>query len=449
MRVVHTAVFFGAVLVFFACGLHAVQAQLDEAIYRIEGIEVAETADNSVTARADAIANGQRQGLIRLLERLTAPADRDRLPSFDEVPVDRYVQSFDVLDEQVSGTSYEADLNVVYLREPVQGLLRGLGIPFAIRRSEPVLIIPARRDAQQLELWRDPDQWNQAWYQIAEAPGLMTLVLPLGDLEDVSTLTSANLAAGRTEGAPALASRYGAESVVLVIAVEPPRSPEPEQSTPAPEAADGAVDDDTAPDDASPDDAADVVEESGPPMPDRLLVQAVSLDAEPSTLFTQTLRLDELGEDGDIYQAAAALIVQALEDDWKASNIVRLDVVESLAVDVPLSSLQDWVSIRRGLEETPEIRAIRVNTLSREEAQLSLDYVGTEERLRESLERRGQVLVADAGGFVLRPLGQIQGGAETTAPLIGPGPTTPLIEPFEDETAPPAITTLPEAGNPG
>lgn len=391
--------------------------QADERLYRIEGVEVAETAENAVAARNQAMADGKRRGLIRLLERLTAPEDRSRLPSFEDVPIDRYVLSFDVVDEQVSSISYEAALNLTYASEPVQGLLRGLGIPFVIRASEPVLVIPATRRPEGLELWGEPDRWTEAWYEAAEGPGMMNLVLPLGDLEDVSSLTTQDLAAGRTEGAEALARRYGTEDVILSIAVEPPRPAQP----PAPEPASPAE----AETDADNDAGTDAETEPAEPMPDRLLVQAIRLDGSSSTIFNQTFRRDALAIDANIYEVAATAVVRSLADEWKSNNIVRLDVVQSLPVNVPLESLQDWVAVRRSLEDTPEIREVHINTLSRQMAALSLDYVGSEAKLRESLERRGQQLMPGEEGLVIRPLGWLP-AAEI--PVVPPAPATSVIE---------------------
>ncbi len=417
MRLLHAGYLVGLFAAIAACWTVEALAQSSEALYRVEGIEVSETADNAVAAQQTAMEDGKRRGLISLLERLTAPADRNRLPSFEGVPVDRYVQNFDVVDERVSGTVYEADLTVTYLAEPVQGLLRGIGIPFAIRRSEPVLIIPATRTENRLELWQGAGPWTEAWYQIAEAPGLMTLVLPLGDLEDVSTLGNDDVIAGRTEGAAALASRYGASRAILAIATTP-QTPDAPGAAPGGNAADG--------NDAGLGEAT---------MPERVMIQAVSLDDTPTTIIAETIRLDELGEDRDIYVEAAELVVRALEDDWKSTNIVRLDVVQSLDLAVPLSDLNQWVAVRRALEETPEIRTIRIDSLGRSRAELSLDYVGSEDKLRDSLERRGQTLIAGEGGPVLYPSGAFPG--QTSRPLgraqpSGAGPTVfepaPAIE---------------------
>ena len=69
-------------------------------IYRIDGLAVDATAESGVAARGLAIANGQREGLTQLMRRLTSPTTHGQLPDVSTVPVERYVNSFEIAQEK-------------------------------------------------------------------------------------------------------------------------------------------------------------------------------------------------------------------------------------------------------------------------------------------------------------------------------------------------------------
>src|SRR5690606_8730471 len=98
---------------------------------------------------------GQQAGLDRLLRRLV-PADmHGRLPRAASLPIDNYVQSFEIADEELSSTRYIAELTVAYDPEAVRALLSGQGLPFAQVVSMPVVVLPLYETPDGARLWQD------------------------------------------------------------------------------------------------------------------------------------------------------------------------------------------------------------------------------------------------------------------------------------------------------
>ena len=83
-----------------ALALLAMVSTADAAdIYRVQGVAVDATADSGVAAREMAITSGKRDGLRRLLLRLTAPSAHDRLPDVSTGPIEEYINSFEIAQE--------------------------------------------------------------------------------------------------------------------------------------------------------------------------------------------------------------------------------------------------------------------------------------------------------------------------------------------------------------
>ena len=155
-------------------------------LYRIQGVPVDASAESGVAARELAIANGQREGLTRLMRRLTSPAAHDRLPDVSTVPIERYVNSFEIAEEKVGPNQYLGVINVSYIAAQVQGLLGSAGIPYVTRRSDPILVVPVTVAGGVAEAWAETSPWRNAWFAAIEDATIVVVALPLGDLADIA-----------------------------------------------------------------------------------------------------------------------------------------------------------------------------------------------------------------------------------------------------------------------
>jgi hypothetical protein len=345
-------------------------------LYRAELVEVDVTASDAVTARARAIEQAQRQGLRLVLEQLTLPDPR--LPDVDQLDIDRYVRSFEVAEEQVSPTRYIAKLNITYDPGAVEGLLRGSGVAYIDRPPEPVLVVPAIRRGSAWALWQD-DPWRLAWNARPDRGRLLEILLPLGDGWDVASLPAEALGASYFPGLDSLAARYGAVTA-YVAAAELPTG------------------------------------ELAPGMPVRVELLGATYEATPAPLTATTGQgLDPVA----MLEPVVAATVAALERSWKQDSLVRAGTPGSLAVEVPLADLFAWVQIRRDLETLPVVRRLRIDSLERARASLTIDYLGEPRDLEAALTRVGLSLVQEDDRWRLLRAG---GRGVIEVPLTAPPP---------------------------
>ncbi|MGI9450083.1 MAG: DUF2066 domain-containing protein, partial [Geminicoccaceae bacterium] len=104
-------------------------------LFTVSGIPVDVTADNAVSAREQAHQEGQRAGLSRLLRRLVPARNHADLPRVDQLPVERYVQNFEITNERLSNTRYLANMTVAFDPERVRELLQAERLPFSEKVS--------------------------------------------------------------------------------------------------------------------------------------------------------------------------------------------------------------------------------------------------------------------------------------------------------------------------
>ena len=355
-----------------------VRAQAQADLFRVAGIPVDATAASAVAAREQALLAGQREGLRRLLARLTLPEDAARLPSLDGLSIEPFVESFQIADERLSPTRYLATLSVAYVPAQVRA-------PFARFRHAPsrppgrARAGPAVLDTGQgLDLWGDPNPWRAAWNEGAASP-LAEIRLPLGDAGDATTVTPETL--NDTASLQALAGRYSAVATLLAQA----RIPEP-AATPA------------------------TVE---------IEVRSGERPGEPLLRDTLTAAADE--DEPALLARAVARAVEGVELGVKRRLIVREEDLTELRASVPLADLASWVQIKDALGTLTEVRNLRVESFARSGAVVTIAYAGGLDALAGAMQRVGLVLAEENGQWHLRQAGGL-GGYQPPSPVL---PATP------------------------
>ncbi|HMR29587.1 MAG TPA: DUF2066 domain-containing protein [Geminicoccaceae bacterium] len=348
--------------------------------FRVETISVDASAENAVAARAAAIEQGQREGLGVVFARLTAPGAVASLPDPASVDLDRAVRSYDVADEQVASNRYVATINVNYNPAEIRRLLSGQGVAFVQRPPAPVLVLPVLESPAGTSLWGDDDPWRQAWMaRGGESGRLLDLLLPLGDVEDLAAFPPTALQADDTAALAGLAARYEASAAYVVKAY-----------LPSGEVADGSPV------------RVDVL---GPRLGQPLASQVVQ--AGPGVSASESL--------APVVTAAVA----ALEAAWKTQNLGASGRSSKLSMDVPLADLRGWVQIRRELETLPLVRSLRIDSLDRAQASLTIDYLGELQQFESAVAGLGMMLEQENDRWRLLPAGG-RVGIEAPAPAATP-----------------------------
>jgi hypothetical protein len=334
-------------------------------LYRIPGVPVDATASSAVAARQIAIDSGEREGLSRLLRRLTSPDDHAALPPVDRLPVERYVNSYEIAQEKLGPTRYLGTLNISYVAAEVQNLLRGAGIPFVTRRSEPILVVPLETMAgAEPPAWSETGPWRAAWEAGIDRATVGVLTLSRADGGDAPP---AELASGAKEALDELAARYGG-TMAVVAAARLDRAADTSKLT-------------------------------------RIAVGVRRIDAWGRPLLEATVDVppDE-AEEAALARTVDRAIV-AIEDAWKRQTLVRVGPVALISAAVPLADLASWVQIRRELAGLPEVRSVQVESFAQTEARVTIGYEGDLPQLAAAVERVGLSLAQENDGWHLRPAG--------------------------------------------
>lgn len=324
--------------------------------FTVQGIDIDVSAGNAQAAKDQAVAEAQRQGFATLLDRLTAPEERARLPKADGL---EYVRDFTVDQERSTGNRYIASFTVRYASSAVKRLLQGAGIAVTETRARPLVLVPVFVSGDgRAVLWDDPNPWRGAWGAL-HGGGLVPLVLPLGDLGDVQAITAAQALAGDPLAMQSLGARWRSPDVLVVAA-----------------SLHGKVLD-------------------------------VALHAGPTTLkpFDALAYKQNDGESVDALMARAAKDIARAIDTAHRQGSAQGGAAGTVSALVPLSGLNQWLAVRERLGRVPAIKRWELVSLSRSEAAVILHVAGDSNQVAEALAKGGLNLTWAESFWRLSPAG--------------------------------------------
>lgn len=334
---------------------------LAEDVFEVNGLRIDESAADELSAKYNGIQVAQQAALKTVFRRLVARSDARRLPDVDNRLLPTLVEAFDITNEKFGGGRYLATMSVRFIPEQVANELRLAGIPFAMTRSRPLVVLPIIDTGSGKRLWDDPNPWRRAWGRRLPHPGLFSLVMPDGDLADVSTINVSQAFTGDAAGFRAIASKYRADGVMVAVA---------------------------------------------------------SVRGGGRTIYV-SLRFAGGGRDGQVlerrYEGGGTTtqilnqvvgeVLRELENTWKSRNIVDFSREDRISVLVPIRGMGDWLAVRKRLSNMARIQSIDVARMSREEAEIDLGFVGSTAQLKSALAQQGLELVysPDHPLWLLRP----------------------------------------------
>lgn len=343
----------------------------DADVFTAYGVPVDVEAETAAKARDIALVQGQRAGLTMVLRRLTLAEDWPHLPELKDDEIAAMVDSIQVSEEKTSAVRYIGRLIIEFKKDDIRRLLRSLNLPFTESRARPTLVLPVFSTPERAYLFEEDNPWLAAWTTHQAPPGaLFPLLLPIGDLEDVSTIDAGMALNGDENALQRIAARYGATNILIAAARPAPAGDVP---------------------------GLDVSLQWRGPM--RSETTERSLTAEP----------DE--DQGMLMRRAVAEIAETFLERWKRETLLEFGQEAKLSARLPLTSLQDWLTARRLLRKNGMVRRFEVASMSRGSVQLWLHYLGEPEQLVVSLAQDNLDLTEENGYWVLRLRGNAGGTA--------------------------------------
>ncbi|MCB9989760.1 MAG: DUF2066 domain-containing protein [Rhodospirillales bacterium] len=349
-------------LVFAGAALPKAWAQDSDAAFTIRDVAVDITAESAAAAREQAFAEAQQKAFQQLAERLLS---EQQLSSFTLPAVSvisSLIKDFEITQEQLSSVRYIGTYIFRFKNDAVRNYLNMQGMTYSDVRSKPVLVIPFYQWGAQTVLWGGDNPWLAAWNRLQSYQGLVPVIVPIGDLQDVADISDNEALTYKPDNLQSMMMRYNAGEAMIMLA--------------SPHWSSGA---------------ASGVNTALPP--DRIDITIYRTD-RGSPEYANKLTIVPQDGDADIFETAVKTARKNLQQAWKSQTMVSPMQHSSLQIRVPISSMQEWVETQNALKRVSGIDEVKLLSLKPSEARVELKYQGTEDRLRLALSQFDMTLGA-------------------------------------------------------
>lgn len=339
-------------------------------VFEVKNVSVDVKAATAAEARQQALAQAERRAFYVLISRLTLSEDAERIPEFSNAEIALYVRDFSVAREKASSVRYIARLNYRFKPDEIRGLLRSYNVPFAETPSKPMVVLPVYEVGARAVLWDEPNPWRQVWSGRDLPTGLVPLIVPIGDLSDISTVGVSEAMAGDLNRLDVIAERYSALGTIV------------------------AHNNLTA----------------DPTSGRQTMTVTLLRPSEPIPVEYQTQAYQQ--SDAETMNAMMARVTEAtvrrIENLWKRRNLIFETGTGILAVTIPITGLKDWLAIRDQFSKVGIIREAEIVLMSRDQVRVNVHFAGDAEQLITALEQANLSMLQESGEWVIMPIGVFQ-----------------------------------------
>ena len=350
----------------FACFLlWGFPALAAEDLYTVEGVKVDVTAENALAARDQAFIKAQEEAFKTLASRMLSETGAESVAVPESATISTMIQDYEITEEKLSAVRYIGTYTFRFRDSAVKQYFVGSNVQYTDVSSRPVLILPFYQPEARALLWSPYNPWIQAWNRADSLGGLVPIIVPLGDLQDVKDIGEDEALTYDDRGLANILGRYDAGEAVVAIAI--------------------------------PDANLALVSGDQEPATGSLAVHIYRTDQGSPEKVQEIIMTASSQNRAQMLDDAVKKVHAALQKDWKQKTMVQPATQKNMMqVRVPFANLDEWSQIQRTLERVHGISQITLRSLSPKFARVDLIYQGDEARLRLALQQANVTLSAPA-----------------------------------------------------
>ncbi len=186
--------------------------------YAVNDILANGSGKSPTQARTNAIASGQRNAFLILLNRLAI--NENISSTLEDEAIADMVASQQIINEKISGNNYSATLNLTFSESFVKYHLGNKVSPdnkevASQNISSSYLAIPVKLIDGQPTIWEQNNDWKMAWENILKNNNSSYLKLPKGDIDDITIISPSTINGNNFTDFEPLLAKYKADGIIL------------------------------------------------------------------------------------------------------------------------------------------------------------------------------------------------------------------------------------------
>lgn len=354
--------FYAVVIFLFALATIAPAHASQDSVFTVKDIKVDVTAESAATAQKQAFFKAQTLAFSELTKRILSDKELSSFTPPDSQYISTLVKDYEITEEQLSSVRYIGTYTFRFKSDEIKQLLTAQNIHFTDVSSKPVLVLPFFQWGPDTLLWHAQNPFLAAWKRINSYQGLVPIVIPIGDIDDVSDLGTGEALSYNHEKLAAMANRYQAGETIILVAT--PYWP------------------------------SDAVFDAGQISTPSYIDIAMYRTDRGAPEFSQSLQIRARDNDtiDTLFDRAVANVRNTLQAAWKDRTVVDPSYGNMLKVRVRFNSMKEWIDTQNALKRVQGINDMQILSLTPNQASLELAFQGSAQRLRLALSQADMTL---------------------------------------------------------
>jgi hypothetical protein len=328
--------------------------------YLVENVPVSITGKSPNDARNLAVATARRDAFLILLTRLEININTaDKITNGEIADM---VRSEQIDGEKISGNTYSATFNIMFAKSFVDHTLsakNAVKTDKEEKKAEITLLIPAKMTKRKTSLWEGDNDWKRAVEKSLEEKkaakkAAKNFVIPEADLSNISIVNRDNVETIDYTTLEPILTRYGASAAYITFF------------------------------------SFDNIE-------NKAVVNVFYL----RKLQRKQLRLSLVNVDRISYEDLVDKVASKTLDYLATPQLPEDKNMNAgtVHIGITLSSLGNWLMIKNKIESSNLINQLNIESLSRDYALISVNYIDSRVDIVEAFAAAGIILVRRNDGF--------------------------------------------------
>lgn len=314
-------------------------------IYLVEKIGINGLGKSPTDARNKAVDAAHKDAFAILLSRLNL--DAAIIDKLSDEEISDMVRSEQIDNERIAGNNYSAIFNIMFAKDFVDHILSTKKLNNAKKLIVAnKLLIPIKEIDGQIILWEENNDWKNSVERVLAKKfkgKTINFSVPQADIESISSLNRDNVTSVRYRDLESLLLKHNSgEAYIMLFSYND--------------------------------------------MQNKVTINVSHLrKLQKKNIKLSFVNIDHLKYDSLLDKVAEKTINYLAstpnDDDTTNSNLVRMHI--------PISNLNEWLSIKKKIENSPLVREITLESVSRDYALILVDYNSPKQEISEHFDQIG------------------------------------------------------------
>ncbi len=354
--------FIQALIFFMFFGVNCGLAQDSEGnIYLVEAVTSKAVSKTANEAKNTVGANARRDAFMLLLTRLKLPISTS--DNITDSEIAEMIRSEQVVTEKLSGNSYSATFNITFAKDFVEHILakklegqKNKKIDERVEKySEKLVLIPVKMAKIRPLVWEQENDWKAMMERVISKNRLQkNFAIPEANIENIAIFSGQNIKNSTFADLEKIAIANNSEGVYLLFF------------------------------------NFDVIE-------NKVLIEVVYLRKLLKRQFRLSfINVDRLSYNDLIIKVAEKTLEYLSNNTIGSDNVLNKNMIN---ISIKIQTLDDWLNIKKLIENSNIVEEVLVNSISRDEVKASINYSNSKISIEEAFGNIGIVISKQSQGF--------------------------------------------------